>query len=141
MTKVRGALPLFVTFALMAGFICLFYLPAQGADVSKQSMAPLVNEQGCNAKIIDAILTVVEKDIVPLTQQGVKKGNKVFGAAVMKKDDLSLVMAGTNHESECPLWHGEVYTIKKLYVGRRGQSRKSVSFLPRMNPVPCASQP
>jgi len=42
-------------------------------------------------------------------------GNKVFGAAVLRKDDLSLVVAGTNHEAFSPLWHGEVYTIKLFY--------------------------
>lgn len=134
--KVRGVLPLFVAFALVAGFMGLFHLPAQGADVSKKGTAPVVDEQACNAKAIDAILTVVEKDIVPLTQQGVKHGNKVFGAAVLKKDDLSLVMAGTNHESECPLWHGEVYTIKKLYEQAARPEPKECIFFATHEPCP-----
>jgi len=33
----------------------------------------------------------------------------------MLKRDLSVVVADTNHEKECPLWHGEVYTIKRFY--------------------------
>ncbi len=72
-----------------------------------------MNEQ--SVKIIDRILEVTEKDIVPLTQQGVRKGNKVFGAAILRKDDLSLVIAATNNEIENPLWHGEIHTLKKLY--------------------------
>ena len=36
------------------------------------------------------------------------KGNKVFGAAILKLSDLSLVCVGTNTEVESPLWHGEV---------------------------------
>ena len=61
------------------------------------------------------MLDVIEEDIVPLTARGVSIGCKVFGAAVLKKDDLSLVVAGTNHEAFSPLWHGEVYTIKLFY--------------------------
>lgn len=41
-------------------------------------------------------------------REAVKKGNKVFGAAILRLSDLSLVVAGTNTEIECPLWHGEV---------------------------------
>jgi len=70
---------------------------------------------GCDPKLIDRLLATVENDIIPLTRQGVERGNKVFGAAILNKDDLSLVVAGTNHETLNPLWHGEVYTIKLLY--------------------------
>ena len=33
----------------------------------------------------------------------------------MKKEDYSLVVAGTNNEIENPLWHGEIHTLKKFY--------------------------
>lgn len=68
-----------------------------------------------NIKIIDGLLSALEHDIVPLTQKGVREGNKVFGAAILRKSDLSLVVAATNTEVENPLWHGEVSAIKKLY--------------------------
>jgi tRNA(Arg) A34 adenosine deaminase TadA len=64
---------------------------------------------------IDRMLSVIENDIVPLTRAGVAQGNKVFGAAVLRKSDMSLVLAGTNNETENPLWHGEVHTLKQLY--------------------------
>ena len=66
-------------------------------------------------KLIDRLLRVMEDDIVPLTQAGVREGKKVFGAAILRKSDLSLVLAGTNNEVENPLWHGEVHTMKLLY--------------------------
>ena len=69
-----------------------------------------------SGNIFDRMLRVIEEDIVPLTEKGVRRGDKVFGAAVLRKSDLSLVLAGTNHESECPLWHGEVYTIKEFFA-------------------------
>lgn len=61
------------------------------------------------------LMDVVEQDIVPLTLRGVKMGSKVFGAALLKRKDLSLVVASVNHESSSPLWHGEVYAIKEFY--------------------------
>jgi tRNA(Arg) A34 adenosine deaminase TadA len=136
MTTSRRVLRLVVTLALMSGFLCLSHLPSSGVEGLRKSTAPVVDAQGCNDKLIDAILTVVEKDIVPLTQQGVKHGNKVFGAAVLKKDDLSLVMAGTNHESECPLWHGEVYTIKKLYEQAARPTPQECIFFATHQPCP-----
>jgi tRNA(Arg) A34 adenosine deaminase TadA len=66
-------------------------------------------------KLIGRVLDVVQDDIVPLTRRGVALSDKVFGAAILRKEDLSLVVAGSNHESENPLWHGEVHTLKKFY--------------------------
>jgi tRNA(Arg) A34 adenosine deaminase TadA len=61
------------------------------------------------------LLEVMETDIIPLTRRGVEAGNKVFGAAVLKKSDFSLVLAETNNETENPLWHGEVHLLKRFY--------------------------
>ena len=61
-------------------------------------------------------LDVIEHDIVPLTRAGVARGDKVFGGAILRKSDLSLVVAGTNRETENPLWHGEVATLNAFYA-------------------------
>lgn len=89
-------------------------------------------------KIIDRLLEVMEKDIVPMTQVGVRAGNKVFGAAILRKDDLSLVVASTNTETENPLWHGEVHTLKKLYEMPRDQrpAPKDCIFFATHEPCP-----
>ncbi len=89
-------------------------------------------------KIIDRLLEVTEKDIVPMTQTGVRAGNKVFGAAILRKDDLSLVVASTNTETENPLWHGEVHTLKKLYEMPRDQrpAPKDCIFFATHEPCP-----
>jgi tRNA(Arg) A34 adenosine deaminase TadA len=68
-----------------------------------------------NAALLNRLLDVVEQDIVPLTQAGVDGGNKLFGAAILRKSDLSLVIAETNNETENPLWHGEVHALKRFY--------------------------
>jgi tRNA(Arg) A34 adenosine deaminase TadA len=65
--------------------------------------------------LIDRLFDVIEHDIVPRTAAGVKKGNKLFGAAILRKDDLSVVVAETNNETENPLWHGEVHALKRFY--------------------------
>ena len=65
--------------------------------------------------IASRLLSVMEDDILPLTERGVLSGNKVFGAAILRKSDLSLVVAETNNELENPLWHGEVHTLKRFY--------------------------
>lgn len=64
---------------------------------------------------INRLLDVIEKDIVPLTEVGVRNGNKLFGAAILRKDDLSVVVAETNNEVHNPMWHGEVHCIKKFF--------------------------
>jgi tRNA(Arg) A34 adenosine deaminase TadA len=88
--------------------------------------------------LISRLLDVVAQDIVPLTREEVKIGNKIFGAAVLRKEDRSLVVAGTNLETECPLWHGEVATIKRLYelpAEERPEARDCL-FLASHEPCP-----
>ncbi len=68
-----------------------------------------------DASLIDRLFDVIENDVVPLTEAGVAKGNKLFGAAILRKSDRSLVLAETNNEIENPLWHGEVHCLKRFY--------------------------
>lgn len=99
---------------------------------------------GCNRNFIDRLLTMVETGIIPLTREGVRNGNKVFGAAMLRKSDLSTIMVGTNHETENPLWHGEVYTINQYYkmVNEDDTKRvdpKNVIFFATHEPCPLCS--
>ena len=66
-------------------------------------------------KLLEKSLDIFTKEILPITEKGVSKGNKIFGAAILKKKDLSLVVAGSNNETENPIWHGETHTLKKYY--------------------------
>ncbi len=68
-----------------------------------------------DARMTERLLTVIEDEIVPLTRVGVARGDKVFGAAILAKADLSLVVAGTNEETENPLWHGEMTAIRRFH--------------------------
>ncbi len=66
-------------------------------------------------ELIDTLLNVIESDIFPMTQAGVGEGNKLFGAALIHKKDLSLLLAETNNELESPLWHGEMHALKRYH--------------------------
>jgi len=68
-----------------------------------------------NLASIDRFLEVIESDILPLTKAGVALGNKIFGAALLHKSDLSLLLAETNNEVESPLWHGEMHALKRYH--------------------------
>ena len=80
------------------------------------------------------LLDVIEVDILPLTRAGVAAGNKVFGAAILNKADLSLVIAETNNETENPLWHGEVHTLKRLYERVEKPDTRDYVFLSTHEP-------
>ena len=67
------------------------------------------------AELISRLLDVIENDIVPVTTRGVASGNKLFGAAILRKSDLSVVIAETNNEIDNPLWHGEMHAIKRFF--------------------------
>ena len=86
--------------------------PVQGAAPTEADFAKIALDK---VTFIDRLLNVVEKEIVPLTEKGVRKGNKLFGGAVLKKSDLSTVVAVTNTETGNPLLHGEITAIFEFY--------------------------
>ncbi|PKR88905.1 tRNA-specific adenosine deaminase [Pleomorphomonas diazotrophica] len=85
-------------------------------------------------RLVDALLTTIEHHILPLTRAGVGAGNKVFGAALLDKKDYSVVLAGTNNETENPLWHGEVHTIKTFYELKDRPNTSELIFLSTHEP-------
>ena len=87
---------------------------------------------------LDRALSVIEKEVVPKTQEGVRGGSKLFGAAVLKKADLSTVVASTNTEAGNPLLHGEIQTINDFYEipkARRPAAKDSI-FISTHEPCP-----
>lgn len=85
-------------------------------------------------RLVDALLAAIEHHILPLTRAGVAAGNKVFGAALLDKKDYSVVLAGTNNETENPLWHGEVHTIKTFYEIKDRPNTGDLLFLSTHEP-------
>jgi len=66
-------------------------------------------------RLVQRLLEVLADDILPLTELAVTKGNKVFGAALLKKTDYSTYLAETNNEMESPLHHGEMHLLKRYF--------------------------
>jgi tRNA(Arg) A34 adenosine deaminase TadA len=84
--------------------------------------------------IAPRLLDVIDDDILPLTERGVAAGNKVFGAAILRKSDLSLVLAGTNDETDNPLLHGEISTLNQFYELRERPPTTELLFLSTHEP-------
>ena len=63
----------------------------------------------------EKILDIFIENLIPETKKSVNKGNKIFGAFILKKSDLSIVSMGTNEETKNPLFHGEISTLFNLY--------------------------
>ena len=83
---------------------------------------------------IDKLFSALEKEIVPKTEQGVLAGHKIFGAAILKKSDFSVVIADTNHELNNPIWHGEMYVLKKFFELKKYPLTEDLIFLSTHEP-------
>ena len=77
-------------------------------------MSQAVRHRG-QESIIDRMLEVVREEILPLTEEGVGRGSKIFGAAILARTDLNLILAETNRESENPLYHGEIACLNRFW--------------------------
>ncbi|RGP67077.1 hypothetical protein FSPOR_6133 [Fusarium sporotrichioides] len=67
-------------------------------------------------ELLSALLQTLEHDIVPLTEQGVASGSKVFGAAILSSQTLKPLTVSTNDERVSPLLHGEINCIQTFYT-------------------------
>lgn len=88
-------------------------------------------------QLIDRLLSVMEHEIAPLTAQEVLKGNKLFGAAMLHKKDLSTIIAGTNQETLNPLFHAEVQTINSYYASPKEKHVEPIEVLFLATHEPC----
>ncbi|OBA99021.1 tRNA-specific adenosine deaminase [Mycobacteriaceae bacterium 1482268.1] len=86
--------------------------------------------------VASRLLNVMEHTILPMTERGVAAGNKVFGAALLRKSDFSVVIAGTNAETDNPLLHGEISTLNQFYARPGRPSTRDLVFLSTHEPCP-----
>ena len=96
-----------------------FRLPEDGTD---------------KVRLLSRLLETIENDILPLTARGVAAGNKIFGAALLRKSDLSLVLAETNNELANPLWHGEIQCLKSFFELVKRPATEELLFLSTHEP-------
>lgn len=86
--------------------------------------------------VASRLLDVMEDEILPMTERSVAAGNKVFGAALLRKSDMSVVIAGTNSETDNPLLHGEISTLNQFYEMPERPSTRDLVFLSTHEPCP-----
>ena len=67
---------------------------------------------------LNRILDIFINDLIPQTKIAVSKGNKIFGAFIIKKTDLSFVITGTNNEITNPLYHGEISALFNFFESK-----------------------
>ena len=89
-----------------------------------------------SVEFLNRILEVIKEEIIPETVSTVKKGNKVFGGAILKKSDLSTVVIGTNKEIVNPLFHGEISTLNNYFELSKSYSKKDLLFISTHEPCP-----
>ncbi|KAK9425912.1 putative CMP/dCMP-type deaminase domain-containing protein [Seiridium unicorne] len=65
--------------------------------------------------LLGALLSTIEKQVVPLTAKGVTSGSKLFGAAILSKSSLAPLTVATNNERASPLLHGEINCIQQFF--------------------------
>lgn len=74
-----------------------------------------MTNQHPDASLLRRLLNVLADDVLPLTEAAVQTGNKVFGAALLRKSDQTTYLAATNNEMESPLFHGETHLLKLYF--------------------------
>ena len=96
-----------------------------------------------NEILLNKFSDIFKNNILPLTVKGVDIGNKIFGAAIIDKSDYSLVIAETNNETENPIWHGEIHTLKKFYEldSKTRPNEKNCIFLTSHEPCSLCLSP
>ena len=81
----------------------------------------------------ELILDVIINSLIPLTRKSVENGNKIFGAAIIKKSDYSVEIIGTNNENlfegittEKHLTSPKLFNILKLLGKSENRHYKNV---------------
>ena len=83
---------------------------------------------------LSQLLQTIKNDVLPKTRVGVKKGNKVFGAAILNKFTLDTIIAETNNELESPLFHGEITCLNSYFAHNIKRETKDLIFLSTHEP-------
>ena len=81
--------------------------------------------------ILDKILL----DLLPLTKIEIQKGNKIFGAIILNKEDYSTISVGTNNEIINPLYHGEITSINNFFSNKVNLNPRDYLFISSHEPV------
>ena len=81
----------------------------------------------------NTLLDIIIDTLIPQTKKAAQKGNKIFGAFIIKKIDLSLVIIGTNNEITNPLYHGKISALFN-YFKTKNLNPKDYYFISSLEP-------
>ena len=85
-------------------------------------------------QILEKLLLIIENEVLPKTHIGVSLGNKIFGAAILLKSNLEVVVAETNNELQNPLFHGEINCLNAFFAKTRKIETHQLIFLSTHEP-------
>jgi tRNA(Arg) A34 adenosine deaminase TadA len=89
---------------------------------------------------LERMLDVIRDEILPLTECEVKRGNHVFGGAIVRPDTMTTVIVGSNNRMENPLIHGEIDTLNRFFKLPVRPRADELIFLSTHDPCPmCAA--
>ncbi len=91
-----------------------------------------------DVSLANRLLDTIAADVLPMTEQSVELGNKIFGAALLKKSDHSTYLAETNNEIESPLHHGEMHLLKRYFEMPADQRLAPTELLFLTTHEPCS---
>ena len=72
--------------------------------------------------------------IIPQTKIAISKGNKIFGAIILNKEDYSTIVVGTNNEIINPLYHGEISSINNFFSNKDTINPRDCLFISSHEP-------
>ena len=86
-------------------------------------------------KFYNILILKILNEIIPATKISISKGNKIFGAAILNKNDLSTIIIGTNNEIINPLYHGEIISINNFFGNKVNLNPRDYLFISSHEPV------
>jgi len=89
-------------------------------------------------KIYNILILKIINEIIPATKISIVEGNKIFGAAILMKKDLSTVVIGTNNEIVNPLYHGEISAINNFFKFNHNKKIKTNECIFISTHEPCS---
>ena len=89
-------------------------------------------------KFYNILILKILNEIIPATKISISKGNKIFGAAILNKNDLSTIIIGTNNEIINPLYHGEISTINEYFNSNLNNKIQSSDCIFLSTHEPCS---
>ena len=89
-------------------------------------------------KFYNILILKILNEIIPATKISISKGNKIFGAAILNKNDLSTIIIGTNNEIMNPLYHGEISAINEYFNSNLNNKIQSTNCIFLSTHEPCS---